>query len=68
MRFKLTAKMAEITRQWAEVKAELALIDNLPCSLVSFDRVATLKERAARLSGYVAALEFAIATLDANNE
>ncbi len=68
MRFKLTEKMADINRQRAEVKAELTIIDDLPCSVVSFDRVATLKERATRLSGYVAALEFAIMVLDTNNE
>ena len=56
----LRTRMAQVRREYEEATHEIEIIDKIDCSMVSFDRVSNLRERAGRLGGYLAALEFSV--------
>ena len=59
-------RMAEVRKEYTETTHEMELTGKVDSMLVSFDRVSNLRERAARLGGYLAALEFSLEQIGEN--
>jgi hypothetical protein len=59
-RIAIRKRMAEVRKEYEEAMHEIDIIRKIDAIMVSFDRVSNLRERAARLGGYLAALEFSL--------